>query len=243
MASMWGAALTSGQGAVLPGAFRISGKTTQLILGLADGWDSSEVRLQRFRRSGGGWEPVGRAWQGRLGARGLVWGRGLSPAPEGARLKAEGDGRAPAGVFGIGGACGYDRDVARESSLPYFQVTPADLWVEDPASPNYNRHVRLERPAQTPWEKRQQMKQNDPAHALKLFILHNAPPRVVPGGGSSIFFHIWRAGGAKASSGCTTLPEGALRELIRWVDPSQLPVYALLPEAEYRRLRGDWGLP
>ena len=223
--------------------FRLSGKTKQLILGLADGWDSSDVRLQRFQRSGEAWEPVGRPWQGRLGARGLVWGRGLNPAPEGARLKTEGDGRAPAGAFGIGGACGYEADVARRPALPYFQVTAADLWVEDAASPNYNRHVRLGRPPQTAWEKKQQMKQNDPAHALKLFVLHNAPPHVTPGGGSSIFFHIWRAGGAKASSGCTTMPEPALRELIRWVDPAHLPVYVLLPQAEYRRLRSAWGLP
>jgi L,D-peptidoglycan transpeptidase YkuD (ErfK/YbiS/YcfS/YnhG family) len=172
-----------------------------------------------------------------------VWGRGLHPSPAGARLKTEGDHRAPAGVFGIGGACGYEPDIARHNSLPYFQVSPQDLWIEDPRSPDYNQHVRLNHPPQNAWEKKQQMKQNDAAHALKLFILHNAPPHAVPGGGSSIFFHIWRGGGTRATSGCTTMLETRLREMIRWLDPRRLPVYILLPRSEYERLRGPWELP
>ena len=77
----------------------------------------------------------------------------------------------------------------------------------------------------------------------RLFIAHNAAPRIVPNGGSSIFFHIWRSGGGRASSGCTTMSEPALKEMIAWIDPTALPVYVLLPESEYQRLRGPWGLP
>ncbi len=223
--------------------FRLAPGTTQCLLGLADGWNSTEVTLQRHEREpGGAWRPTGVPWKGRLGASGLVWGRGLSPAPAGAKLKTEGDKRAPVGVFGIGGACGYDREIARHPQLPYFKVTSRDLWIEDPASPKYNQHVRLDREPATPWEKKAQMKQNDAAHALKLFILHNSP-RVVANGGSSIFFHIWRGGGTKATSGCTTMAEPMLRELIRWFDPTRLPVYVLLPRAEYAKYRGPWGLP
>jgi L,D-peptidoglycan transpeptidase YkuD (ErfK/YbiS/YcfS/YnhG family) len=117
------------------------------------------------------------------------------------------------------------------------------LWVEDPQSPHYNQHVRLDHPPRTPWERKQQMKQADPAHALKLLILHNAPPRAVPGGGSAIFFHIWRAGGKRATSGCTAMAEPDLRELIRWIVQDRHPVYVLLPRSEYRQLRAPWGLP
>ena len=226
------------------GGFSLAPETTQALLGIADHWDDTTVSLQRFeRRKGGPWQAFGTAWNGRLGADGLVWGRGLHTVPDGVQTKSEGDRRAPAGVFGIGGACGYDQSIGRHPELSYFKVTPHDLWIEDPHSPDYNRHVRLDHPPRNAWEKKQQMKQNDAAHALKLFILHNAPPRAVPGAGSSIFFHIWRGGGTRATSGCTTMPENRLRELIAWLNPRRLPVYILLPRAEYEQRRAAWGLP
>ena len=223
--------------------FRIAPATGQLILGIAEGWNSSSVTLQRYVRAQQGWAPAGAGWNGRLGAAGLVWGRGVSPVPPGAVLKAEGDKRAPAGVFLLGGAYGYDREIQRQRTQSYRQITARDLWVEDVKSPHYNRHLVLDREPRTEWEKKAQMKQGDPAHSLKLFIAHNAPPQAVPGAGSAIFFHIWRAGGSKPSSGCTTMAEANLRALLAWLDPAQTPVYVLLPRAEYLRLRQPWGLP
>lgn len=226
-------------------AFRIQPATTQLIVGIAPDWDSSHVSLQRYERSrGGAWQPVGAAVPGRLGRSGLVWGLGLHPVPAGATLKREGDGRAPAGAFALGSAYGYAADVRRQPSLPYHQVTEADMWVEDPESPHYNRHLRNPHGApRNQWEEEQQMRQNDHAHSLKLFVAHNSGERVVPNGGSAIFFHIWRDGGARPSAGCTVMDESALRDLIAWTDPRRYPVYVLLPRAEYQRLRGLWGLP
>ena len=87
------------------------------------------------------------------------------------------------------------------------------------------------------------MKQGDHAHSLKLFIAHNPAPGAVPGAGSSIFFHIWRADGTKPSAGCTTLSEPNLRRLIATVDPAKKPLYVLLPEEEYRRVARTWKLP
>lgn len=224
--------------------FRLAAATTQVVVGLADGWSSTSVTLQRYeRRPGGRWQAVGAPWAGRLGGAGLVWGRGLNPTPRGVPLKIEGDKKAPAGVFALGTACGYDREIIRHPEQPYFQITARDLWVEDADSPHYNRHVRLGNAPRTAWEKKAQMRQGDYAHSLKLFIRHNAPPRVVPGGGSSIFFHIWRAGGSKASIGCTTMSEPKLRELIAWINPRRVPVYVLLPRAEYERHRAAWDMP
>jgi L,D-peptidoglycan transpeptidase YkuD (ErfK/YbiS/YcfS/YnhG family) len=225
--------------------FRLAAATTQVVVGLADAWTSTSVTLQRYeRRPGGGpWQPVGTSWPGRLGGAGLVWGRGLNPTPRGAALKIEGDKRAPAGVFALGTACGYEREIVRHPEQPYFQITERDLWVEDAGSPQYNTHIRLAYAPRTTWEKKAQMRQGDYAHSLKLFIRHNAPPRVVPGGGSSIFFHIWRAGGTKASIGCTTMSEPGLRELIAWLNPRRVPVYVLLPRAEYEARRTAWDLP
>lgn len=222
-------------------AFELPASTTQCLVGVAADWDSSTVTLQLFEKRNGRWTPDGPSWPGRLGKNGLVWGLGLHPVPPGAPIKKEGDSRAPAGVFELGGAWGYAPDVPRPGGLPYTRITSRDLWVEDPASPDYNRHIRLDHDPSTPWEKKQQMKQADPAHALKLFIAHN--PEAIPGAGSSIFFHIWRANGTKPTAGCTTMSDDNLRALIAKLSPSRNPLYILLPEPEYSRLRKDWHLP
>jgi L,D-peptidoglycan transpeptidase YkuD (ErfK/YbiS/YcfS/YnhG family) len=223
--------------------FQLPSSSSQCLLGVADNWDASTVTLCLYEKSGNEWKAVAAPWQARLGKSGLVWGRGLHPVPRGAATKNEGDKRSPAGVFGIGGAWGNDSSIRKHPKLYYHQVSSRDLWVEDPTSPSYNRNVVLDHEPATPWEKKQQMKQNDPAHALKLFIAHNAPPAAVPNAGSSIFFHIWRGDGSKSTAGCTTMEQSKLRWLIAQIDPDRNPLYVLLPKAEYQQYRASWRLP
>lgn len=227
----------------LVSAFELPANSSQCIVGVSDGWNDSNVTLTLYQKEKGKWIASGPSWKGRLGKSGLVWGLGLHPVPKGATTKHEGDMRSPAGVFDLGGAWGYDQTIKKNAKLPYRQITSKDLWVEDPNSPSYNRNIRLDHEPATPWEKKQQMKQNDYPQSLKLFISHNAPPRVVPNGGSSIFFHIWRAEGARATAGCTTMPENKLRQLIASIDPARRPIYVLLPKSEYATRRAEWKLP
>ena len=229
---------------VLPlSAFELPKDSMQCVTGTAKGWNSSTVTLNAYERRGGRWVKTSGPWQGRLGRDGLVWGLGISPRPAGAKVKSEGDWRAPEGVFHIGGAWGYDAKIRKHPKLFYRQVTSRDLWVEDPSSPSYNKHLILDAEPASAWEKKQQMKQNDYPHSLKLFIAHNAPPKISPGAGSAIFFHIWRGGGSKPTAGCTTMEEAKLRELIAWIDPGKKPIYVLLPEAEYAAKKDEWKLP
>ena len=226
------------------GSFTIPAACQQIVLGLADDWNSSNATLQRFERTGDEWRPVGQSWPARLGKNGLAWGRGLHPQDLDGPVKKEGDGRAPCGVFQIGGAFGSDEEIRKSPNLAYTRVTGQDLWIEDSSSPDYNRHMSL--PGRDPandWERKQQMRINDPAHRLKLFIAHNAWPGAVPGAGSAIFFHIWRDNGAKPTTGCTVMEEGKLRELVAWIDPTARPLYVLLPNTLYPQLAKSWALP
>ena len=225
-------------------AFNLPRDSTQAVVGVAPSWDSSHVTVTFYhRQKGHPWTPAAGPWNGRLGKNGLAWGRGLHPLPPDANLKMEGDWRAPAGVFRIGGAWGYEPEIRKHPRLFYRSITSRDLWVEDPASPHYNRHLILDHEPRAAWEKKAQMRQNDYPHSLKLFIAHNAPPHPTPGAGSAIFFHIWRNEGKTPTSGCTTLPETALRTLIARLDPTRKPLYILLPKPAYDRLRTPWHLP
>ncbi len=224
-------------------AFQLPANSSQCLVGIADDWNSTHVTLTLYEKQGSAWKPAAEPWKARLGKSGLIWGLGMHPVPSGVPLKKEGDMRTPAGVFAIGGAWGRDASIRKHPKLFYRQVTSRDLWVEDPNSPQYNRNVILDHEPTSAWEKKQQMKQNDAAHALKLFIAHNSPPKVVPGAGSSIFFHIWRGGGSRPTAGCTTMEEAKLRWLISRIDPDRRPLYVLLPNAEYAKFRAPWKLP
>ena len=224
-------------------AFELPASSTQCVVGVANDWDSSHVTLTAYEKRGNQWVKTLGPWPGRLGKNGLIWGLGIHPNEPGAKLKKEGDGRAPAGVFRIGGAWGYEASIRKHPNLFYRQITKRDLWVEDVGSPSYNRHLVLDHDPATAWEKKQQMRQGDHAHSLKLFVAHNGPPKVTPGAGSAIFFHIWRGGGSKPTAGCTTIEESRLRELIAWIDPNKQPLYVLLPQSEFTAKRAAWKLP
>jgi L,D-peptidoglycan transpeptidase YkuD (ErfK/YbiS/YcfS/YnhG family) len=224
-------------------AFELPKSSSQCIVGIVDDWNSSHVTLSFYDKRNGNWQQIKDKWQGRIGAKGLAWGRGLHPISPGTILKKEGDSRSPIGVFDLGGVWGTDRSVKRHPNTHYHQVSSRDLWVEDSESKFYNQFLTLPHEPSTPWEKSAQMKQNDHAHSLKLFISHNAPPNAIPHGGSAIFFHIWRNDGNSASSGCTTMSEDRLRWLINAIDPGRRPLYILLPRSEYAKLKPFWKLP
>lgn len=163
---------------------------SQVIVGSADGWNSSHVQLSLLEKGPRGWVMVKGPFPARLGKSGLVWGRGVSFPPAGGPVKKEGDLRSPAGIFELGGVYGTVPAPQKKRSMPYRRITPRDMWVDDPASPLYNQHFVLKHDPVTPWEFKQQMKLNDYAHSLKLFIRHNAADgrrKPVPGAGSSIF--------------------------------------------------------
>lgn len=237
----------SGDKYSIPGS-PLPSECEQLVIGIADNWNTSHVNLVFLEKNKFGlWEKAGDPWPARLGSAGLVWGLGVNPVPAGGRIKTEGDKRTPAGIFEIDHQVfAYDEDATVGKGYTVRHITPYDLWVEDPKSPLYNHHLVLDHLPVSGWEKEQQMKQNDPSHKIKLFVQHNSPKdtgRPVPGAGSSIFFHIWRDNGRRATAGCTSMSEANMMKMLGMLDAAKNPMYIILPREEYRKYRKDWKLP
>lgn len=79
-----------------------------------------------------------------VGKGGLGWGDGAVAIGGHATadpVKREGDGRSPAGIFGIGSAFGYAAERPTGWALPYLALTPATECVDDRDSKHYNRIV------------------------------------------------------------------------------------------------------
>lgn len=235
---IWLSAVADGQG-------QVPRHADQIVLAVGDSWNSSTARLQCFDRSGGGWRPAfARPVSVLLGRSGMAWGRGVHAIPRGSPggLKREGDGRAPAGVFGIGTIYGYDPRLPAGANYHYRQVGPWDAWPDDSRNPYYNRHVVIDPRRGVPsWFESQKMRHGDAAYRWLVEVRHNADPPVA-GAGSAIFFHI-RRGPDRKTSGCTTMAESDLVSMIRWFRAKERPHYVLLPRPEYERLSASWGLP
>jgi L,D-peptidoglycan transpeptidase YkuD (ErfK/YbiS/YcfS/YnhG family) len=118
---------------------------TQLIVGIGPTWDSMRGELRLFERArGGDWTAVAGPFPVLFGKSGVAWGTGLAGQNEPGLRKKERDGRAPAGVFEIGQVFGYEAHLPAGGDYPYHQVTEADIWSDDPRSPNYNRHIVID---------------------------------------------------------------------------------------------------
>jgi len=219
----------------------------QLVVAVADGWNSSKGKLTVFQRTGpnAAWQQV---WKKPVpvlfGKGGLAWGNGALPVPHGQGgipSKQEKDQRAPAGIFRIGTLFGYAAQPPAGVVNPYYQITARDCWIDDPAHPSYNRHVVVDPDHPPEWYAKQRMRLGDFAYEFLLEIRHNADPPV-PGHGSAIFFHI-RRGVNTPTHGCTTMERSDLVHLVQTLRPALKPNYVLLPKAEYTARLKSWGLP
>lgn len=216
----------------------------QMVLVITPDWESPVARLQAFERDNDRWLSVTKPFDVTVGKNGSAWGLGLHEAQTDGPMKVEGDGKAPAGIFAIGDAFGYAGSI--DSRLPYQAMNASDWCIDVNDSPLYNRivstdEVGIEAVKGSSEPMRRDIHLNgDPVYGKGFIIGHN--PGNVPKGGSCIFAHLWRAPGVP-TAGCTAMPEPDMDALLAWLDAGKHPLFVLLPESEYRRLRQSWQLP
>lgn len=140
--------------------------------------------------------------------------------------KKEGDGKTPTGTFALR-ECWYraDRIAAPDTKLPLRIITEQDGWCDDPASPEYNKHIkvagsRFQVSAQTPNLKPQtsyeKLYRDDHCYDLIVPLGYNDAP-IIPGKGSAIFLHIAKPDYA-GTQGCVALAFEDLLEVLRYTN-------------------------
>lgn len=199
-----------------------TGSATQLVTAVAPSRSSTQATFRLWSRRGACWRPAAGRWTVWLGAN------GTSP------FKREGDRRTPTGVFG------FQRTMYGLAPKPrvryrYHRIVCGDWWVEDPASPFYNRfrHVRCgsKPPFRTTSE---DMSRSPTAYRHLAVIAYNTSP-VVPGRGSGIFLHVSTG---RPTLGCVSLPLPRLAATLRWLRPAARPLIAIGTAADLRSAAG-----
>ena len=244
LAALWGA---SPAGPIPDGS-------RQLVTVTTAGWTATDGTLRRYARADAAdaWRPVGAPVSVVVGRSGLGWGRGLHGVMGAGPIKAEGDGRAPAGAFRLTAAFGYA--ASEPTGLPYVQSRRGVQCVDDRRSAFYN--LVLDSTAvgdRADWGSKERMRRRDRLYRIGAIVAHNgrgvadagpgpSAPRPVAGAGSCIFLHVWRGPGS-TTAGCTAMPDAALQRVLAWLDAEADPVLVQLPQSEADRLRDPWGLP
>lgn len=181
--------------------------TLQLVVVLQAGSDKERGEVFLFERRSGEWVSL----RGPLPA--MVGRSGFARIGE----KREGDGRTPSGLYTLESAFGYAATAA--TKMDYRQATDDDLWVDDAASPDYNRWVKRGETAALSFEV---MRRDDHRYRYGLVTGYNRSP-VIPGLGSAIFVHVWLRDGI-STSGCIALSEPDLLDLLGRLDPVKKPM-------------------
>lgn len=225
--------------------------TTTLVTAVVADWTSTKATMQLWQRAPGatndaylgGWQSVGAPWPAVIGKSGAAWGIGIhgnGPPNREGPIKKEGDGKSPAGAFALRAVYGVADEPPNGGKLPY-ETTKAGDWecVDDPGSEHYAQIVDRKAVA-SDWQSSEQLLRDDALYTWIVDVAHN--PERVHGKGSCIFLHVW-GGKDSTTIGCTAMEEPQLAKLIAELDPTEQPVFVLLPVADYEALAPAWGLP
>lgn len=195
---------------------------TQVLLVLTDEDTASSGNLWLLERevAADSWLSVAGPKAVSIGRHGLAWGAGEHrvQAPPGFRMKQEGDGCSPAGIFRIPFAFGY-APKAHGLHLKYVPVTSTLMGVDDAKSLYYNQIVDTAS-VESDWTSHETMLREDGLYRWGAFVAHN--PTNMPGGGSCIFLHLWRGPG-RPTAGCTAMAEEDMIRVLKWLDSSKEP--------------------
>lgn len=197
--------------------------STQLLLVVADDFNSTTATLQAYTKDSGKWARHHQPIKVNLGRNGLGWGIGLHDFKMGPSdpIKQEGDGKAPAGLFRLPEIFAYDQHLL---PFAYVPLNSEDICVDDVTSSAYNQRLRTN--AFHDYKSFEQMRRDDNLYKYGIVVAHN-PNNLVPRG-SCIFIHVQRAE-KSPTAGCTSLEEEALVGLLHWLDPRQNPLLLQLP--------------
>ena len=180
---------------------RAAGEATQLIVVIGNPADPAKGTLTWYQKGENG------AFYPALSVEAVSGMNGISTG------KQEGDKKTPAGVYSFSMAFGMKDNPG--TILPYHKITAGDQYVDDGNSRYYNQLVN-DREVEKDWNSAENLITQAPQYNYALVLNYNEER--VPGKGSAIFLHCPKAANNTGTSGCISIPEEKMREVICAVD-------------------------
>lgn len=213
-------------------AISIPEDSKQLLVVTTQDWSTKDGTLKRYEKKNETWIEVGEEINIIIGRNGLGWGKGLHTVPSDAKIiKREGDGKAPAGLFDLGHAFGYEV-TDFNMSFPYEVYKTTDHCVDDSNSKWYNQIIDSTKIAKD-YKSFEHMRMQN--HLYKYGITVNHNPEQISMDGSCIFIHLKNTTG-KGTAGCTAMREDEIVELLKWLKEEEKPLLLQLPQEEMKKI-------
>lgn len=220
-------------------------ESLQAVVVTTKDWSAVQgaARIYERENTKSEWRLVGKSFPIVVGVNGLAWGDGLNETPVGAEkslIKAEGDGKSPAGIFTLTAAFGTT-DKSDKVKIPFTKLIESTECVDDVKSFHYNRIVDKNQVGIFDWKSSEKMLAVGFQYDLGVFVAHNSNP-VEKGNGSCIFLHVWKNETA-GTAGCTAMERANMETVLYWLEAKKNPVLIQLPVGEYQKLQTSWKLP
>lgn len=216
----------------------LSDNSSQMILVLTTTPNEFHSSLVLLEKTGNKWIEKDRM-KAVIGRNGLAWGRGLFTLPEQMQMKAEGDGRSPAGVFHLGE--GFSKTDTLHTQWPFFVVHEYHRCVDDPQSTYYNSLLDENKVFTKDWQSAENLRMKENYYDIAVVVEHNMHP-IEKGSGSCIFLHIWN-NYENGTAGCVAVSADKMLKIARWLDPEKNPRIAILTSDLYDKYGTQLELP
>ncbi|MBM3401347.1 MAG: hypothetical protein FJY21_03365 [Bacteroidetes bacterium] len=213
-------------------------KCEQLVIVTTDSWNTIEGKMAVYEYRENNWVTIYNQILIVVGQNGMAWGKGLQKGePIMGKIKKEGDGNSPAGIFHLTGLFGYQDIRSKMNSL---KVDESTFCVDDSKSVYYNQIVKLDT-VKKDWNSAETMRMKSEVYKFGIFVDYNVKP-AIPNRGSCIFMHIW-SGRDKPTVGCTAMKETDILKLIGFLERKKNPILIQMPKEEYMKLSSIYKLP
>ncbi|MFM9903383.1 MAG: L,D-transpeptidase [Pyrinomonadaceae bacterium] len=217
-------------------------QSLQVVVVTTSDWDAvtGTARLYGRKNEKSAWKMVGESFPVVIGRSGLAWGNELTRQTSATKIKQEGDGNSPAGLFPLTASFGTSsKPTAIE--LPYTKLDEFTECVDDPKSFHYNKIVNRMGVGNFDWKSSEKMLAIRPEYDLGVFVAYNTYP-VVKEKGSCIFLHIWKDA-STGTSGCTAMERRSLERIVGWLTTAKHPYLVQLTDTDYGKYKSLWNLP
>lgn len=180
---------------------KTAAETDQLIIAVGNPADPAKTTLSYYERGADG------LLSQIFSVEAVSGMNGISPD------KVEGDKKTPQGVYTFTMAFGMESDPG--SVLPYRKVREGDHFVDDSSSKYYNMLVNEYEVAKD-WNSSENLIRQAPHYNYALVLNYNAER--TPNKGSAIFLHCPKVANNTGTSGCISIPEERMKELVTKVN-------------------------
>ena len=216
-------------------------KSLQLVVVTTKDWNTVAGKAQKFERKNetADWKPVDESFPIVVGSSGLAWSGELANRAS-QKIKQEGDGNSPAGIFPLTAAFGTGTKPSK-LLLPYTKLDQYTECVDDVKSSFYNKIVNRMQVGNFDWKSSEKMLAIGEPYGLGVFVGYNSFP-VEKAKGSCIFLHIWK-NASTGTAGCTAMDRRNIELLLSWISVDKNPYLVQLPEDVYKSSRKSWNLP